>query len=93
MVCRNSLDNILNLIFICIKEKPKKMPDIIWNNSKFLRNIIETFIICLLAYIITVLFPKIEIIFSLVGSTTSTLISFVFPPLFYIKLLGNERRL
>jgi amino acid permease len=38
---------------------------------------------------VAVLFPKVEVIFSLTGSTSSTLTSFIFPPLFYLKLNKN----
>lgn len=48
--------------------------------------IIETFAIGIAAFFCAVYFPKVDVVFSLTGSTASTCTSYILPGLLYIKL-------
>src|SRR5690606_6890267 len=101
--CRVSLDNLffdfidlLKKAIFC-KHRAKQMVDsrppsqikYIFT-SETLRVVAGTFFIGITAFILAVTFPKVEVVFSLTGSTAATMTSFIFPPLFYIKLTRNR---
>jgi amino acid permease len=53
-----------------------------------IRSIIETLVIGYGSFLLAVFFPKIEIVFSLTGSTASAFTAIIFPAWFFIKLSG-----
>jgi amino acid permease len=51
----------------------------------FFRYCIETLIIGITSFLLAIFFPRVEVIFSLTGSTAAAMTCIVFPCLFYIK--------
>jgi len=110
--CRFSLDNLL----FPSKTEPPAWMTITCGNFKNLtgrklaklaiayprwRTFAEALVITSLAYVLSILFPKISIVFGLTGSTASTFTSYLLPSWFYLMLstpqvftyvLDNEKR-
>ena len=80
--CRLSLDN---LIFPSKEVAPHRYMQFALNYPRA-RSIVEVAVILTCAYGLSIGLPSVTVVFSLTGSTVSTLNSFIFPSLFYIKL-------
>jgi amino acid permease len=95
---RISLDNIIKSLWDWkIKETdPRKIifkkdsyldkiHESLWENFPNIRFVLETIVLLGFAYWLAVLFPNVENVLSLTGSTASTMTSYIFPATFYIK--------
>ena len=80
--CRFSLDNLL---FPSKEIAPHRYLQFLVDRPR-LRSLVETIVIIAAAYGLSIGLPSVTFVFSLSGSTSSTVTSFVFPCLFYLKL-------
>jgi len=80
--CRFSLDNLL---FPSKEVAPHRYLQSLLDRPR-LRNVLETSLMLFVAFLLSIFLPSVTFVFSLTGSTSSTLTSFVFPCLFYLKL-------
>lgn len=64
------------------------------NSELFSNSTQNIIIICLyiIMIVLTILIPKLKIIFHIVGSTAGNFISFIFPNIFYIRLIKMGKR-
>ncbi|CAO3671866.1 unnamed protein product [Umbelopsis vinacea] len=82
--CRNSLDKILSSGRIDVNGTKIQSPP---STMKF---IAITIGILLGTYFVSITMTKLDLVLAFVGSTGSTVISFILPSLFYLKLHENE---
>ena len=64
-------------------------------NEQLFSNCVENIIILvvyILILVVTILIPKLKIIFHILGATSGNFISFIFPNVFYIRLISMSKR-